>query len=81
MDNIKFENFKFAELEKYVDTGQRNLVEINAYKSYFFGNVSGLSDHFVEKERKEKLLAVIERLGVGYKKMLESKVLLWVKED
>lgn len=81
LDNIKFENLKFAELEKYVDTGQRTLVKINAYKSCFFANVSSLSDNFVEKEEKDKLLAVIERLDVGYKKMLESKVLLWVKED
>ncbi len=81
LENMNFDNLKFAKLEKYIDTGQKNLVEINAYKSYFYANVSSLSEQFVTKERKEKLLAVIGKLGAGYKKMLESKVLLWVKED
>lgn len=81
LENMNFDNLKFAELEKCIDTGQKNLIEINAYKSYFSANVSGLSDQFVAKEGKEKLLMVIGNLGVGYKKMLESKVLLWVTED
>lgn len=78
--DMSSEHLEHSTISKYIDTLNSNRTRLDLDMNLLKAQVATVSSKFIALEEKNNVMSVIEQSIAAYKKMCDSKVLIWIMQ-